>query len=64
MPRYFVGLTITKSGVVSQQLQGSSRFAVKTGTAVAVNDGTHYKGVLVSNLFPGVQVAAKNPAGT
>ena len=68
MPRYYIGLIATKSQMASNTpaiaASGSSRSGVKTTTASSVNDGTHSYGWLTSNLFPGRQIAAKNPAGT
>src|ERR1700741_1658203 len=68
MPRYYIGLIATKSQMGSNTpgvaASGSSRPGVKTTTASSVNDATHSYGWLMSNLFPGGQVVAKNPAGT
>jgi hypothetical protein len=68
MPRYYVGLIATKSQMNSNTpaiaASGSSRSGVKTTTAASVNDGTHSYGWMISNLFPGRQIAARNPAGT
>jgi hypothetical protein len=67
MPRYYVGLIATKSQMASNTpaiaTSGPSRFIVKGQTAASVNDATHSHGWLMSNLFPGRQIAAKNPAG-
>jgi hypothetical protein len=68
MPRFYVGLIATKSQLGSNTptvaTSGSSRSGAKTTVASSVNDATHSAGWLMSNLFPGRQIAAKNPAGT
>ena len=68
MPRYYIGLIATKSQMGTNTptvaASGSSRSGVKTTTASSVNDATHSYGWLMSNLFPGRQIVAKNPAGT
>ena len=67
MPRYYIGLIATKSQLGTNTpvvaASGSSRSGVKTTSASSVNDATHSAGWLMSNLFPGRQIAAKNPAG-
>ena len=62
--RIYVGVAATKAGAQTQLYLGNSRSAAKTAVAADVNAGTHSKGYIISNMFPGTQVAAKNPAGT
>ena len=68
MPRFYVGLIATKSQMASNTpvvaTTGASRSGAKTTTAASVSDGTHSFGWLMSNLYPGRHIAAKNPAGT
>jgi hypothetical protein len=68
MARLYIGLLYTKAQIPTNTptvgSTGNSRSAVKATISTSVDDATHSRAVILSNLFMGRQVVRRNPAGT